>query len=109
MNISVCSLSDQVFALNVSEDLELENLKAFCEVESGVPAHQIQLSFNGLPLTDLKKTLRDYGIKDGDMLIMQTVNDAQPPAARTTGWSSAFISPFLALPKIDPCGAKNPL
>ncbi|CAB3382396.1 Hypothetical predicted protein [Cloeon dipterum] len=71
MNITVATVTDQVFPLNVSEDLELENLKAFCEVESGVPANQIQLTFNGQPLNDDKKTLKEYGIKDGDMLFMQ--------------------------------------
>lgn len=81
MNITVCSLSDQsVFPLNVSADLELENLKAFCEVESGIPAGQIVLAHNGRPLMDDKKTLRDYGVKDGDMLVLQR-NERNAPAS----------------------------
>lgn len=84
MNITVCSLSDQsVFPLNVSADLELENLKAFCEVESGIPAGQIVLAHNGRPLMDDKKTLRDYGIKDGDMLVLQR-NERNVPASNPT-------------------------
>lgn len=94
MNITVCSLSDQsVFPLNVNADLELENLKAFCEVESGIPAAYIVLAHNGRPLMDDKKTLKDYGIKDGDMLVLQR-NEQNAPAAAPppTGFSSAPIN-----------------
>ncbi|EZA59573.1 hypothetical protein DMN91_010661 [Ooceraea biroi] len=72
MKVTVTTLSDDsVFVLDVSEELELENFKAFCEIESGVPAHKIVIAFNGLPLMDDKKSLRDHGIRDGDAVILQ--------------------------------------
>lgn len=37
MKITVTTLADLTFSLEVPEDLELENFKAFCEVESGLP------------------------------------------------------------------------
>lgn len=37
MRITVTTLADLTFSLEVPEDLELENFKAFCEVESGLP------------------------------------------------------------------------
>ncbi|XP_015592343.1 protein DDI1 homolog 2 [Cephus cinctus] len=71
MKVTVTTLSDDIFVLDVSEELELENFKAFCEIESGVPAHEIVIAFNGRPLMDDKKSLRDHGICDGDAVILQ--------------------------------------
>jgi hypothetical protein len=36
MRITVTNLGELTFTLEVPEDLELENFKAFCEVESGL-------------------------------------------------------------------------
>lgn len=65
-------MSDDIFNLDVSEDLELENFKAFCEVESGIPAPQILVVLEGRPLTDDKKSLKvvanyywNWSIKEG--------------------------------------------
>lgn len=71
MKVTVTTLSDYIFVLDVSEDLELENFKAFCEVESGFPAPEIVIAFNGRPLMDDKKSLKEHGIKDGDVVILQ--------------------------------------
>lgn len=71
MKVTVTTLADYIFVLDVSEDLELENFKAFCEVEAGIPARDIAISFNGRPLKDDKKSLKDFGIKDGDVVILQ--------------------------------------
>lgn len=77
MKVTVTTLSDDsVFVLDVSEELELENFKAFCEIESGVPAHEIVIAFNGLPLMDDKKSLRDHGIHDGDAVILQHMHQS---------------------------------
>ncbi|XP_055716465.1 protein DDI1 homolog 2 [Phlebotomus papatasi] len=71
MKITVTTLTDYIFVLDVSEDLELENFKAFCEVESGFPASEIVIAFNGRPLLDDKKSLKDHGIVDGDAVVLQ--------------------------------------
>lgn len=71
MKVTVATLTDYIFVLDVSEDLELENFKAFCEVESGFPASEIVIAFNGRPLMDNKKSLKDLGIRDGDAVILQ--------------------------------------
>lgn len=65
------TLTDFIFVLDVSEELELENFKAFCEIESGFPASEIMIAFNGMPLMDNKKSLKDLGIRDGDAVILQ--------------------------------------
>lgn len=76
MKITITTLADYIFSLDVSEDLELENFKAFCEVESGFPANEIILVFNGLPLIDDKKSLKDHGIRDNDCVVLQHMESA---------------------------------
>lgn len=76
MKVTVTTLGDDIFVLDVSEELELENFKAFCEIESGVPAHEIVIAFNGRPLMDDKKSLKDHGIRDGDVIILQHMHQS---------------------------------
>lgn len=96
MKITVATLSDVIFTLDVANDLELENFKAFCEVESGIAATELILLFNGQKLIDNKKSLKDYGIADGDCLILQhqmppTTNIAQNTALSNLDFSTIQI------------------
>lgn len=77
MQITVTTLSDQIFTLDVSEDLELENFKALCEFEMGIPASEIAIVSNGRPLHDDKRTLKQYEIKNGDMVLLQHIRGVQ--------------------------------
>ncbi|KAK0176552.1 hypothetical protein PV328_000673 [Microctonus aethiopoides] len=74
--MTVTTLGDDIFVLDVSEDLELENFKAFCEIECGVPAPEIVIVFNERPLMDDKKSLKDHGIRDGDAVILQHMHQS---------------------------------
>ncbi|XP_078043984.1 DNA damage inducible 1 homolog rngo isoform X1 [Augochlora pura] len=76
MKVTVTTLVDDIFVLDVSEDLELENFKAFCEMESGVPVHEIVIAFNGRILMDDNKSLKDHGIRDGDAVILQHIHQS---------------------------------
>ena len=50
MQVTVTTLtSGKVFSLDIPEDLELENFKAFCEAESSIPASDIVIIYNGAP------------------------------------------------------------
>jgi DNA damage-inducible protein 1 len=71
MRLTVTTLSDLVFVLEVGGDLEVEDLKALCEAESGLPARHILLFHEGKPLTEPKAKLASLGIQDGDMLVLQ--------------------------------------
>ena len=72
MQVTVTTLTTgKVFSLDIPEDLELENFKAFCEAESNIPAADIVIIFNGAPLTDNKKPIKDYGVKDHDMVVLE--------------------------------------
>jgi len=90
MQVTVTTLSGDVFPLEVPDDLELENFKAFCEAESQIQADQMIILFNGRPLLDDKKSLKDFGIKNGDMVVMEKIS-RQPqatPVANPAGGAS---------------------
>lgn len=79
MKVTTTLEGEQIFNLDVSDELELENFKALLEFESGVQSSQIVIFHNGIALRDDKKTLNGYGIKDGDVLLMRRrVLNAQP-------------------------------
>lgn len=92
MKITVTTLNDEIFVLDVSEDLELENFKAFCEIESGFPASDITLNFNGTPLLDDKKTLKELGVQDGDVVVL--LHMMQAPSNLSDDDSSQGITPL---------------
>lgn len=78
MKVTVTTLDEQIYVLDVSEDLELENFIAFCEIESTIPANEIIILFNGQPLLNGKTSLRQYGISDHDAVILQRFKREQP-------------------------------
>ncbi len=72
MKITVTSVSsDQVFPLDIPDDLELENFKAFCEAESGLATSDMVILFQGNILADDKKSMSSYGLKDGDVVVVE--------------------------------------
>lgn len=71
MKLTITTLTDIVFTLEVNDEMELENFKALCSLEANIAAEQMAVFFNGNILTDTKKTLAAYGIHDGDMLLVQ--------------------------------------
>ena len=81
MRVTVTSIGDEIFSLDVSEDLELENFKAFCEIESSIPAAEIVLLFQGNVLKDNGKSLKDYGLRDGDVMVLQRKRASANPSA----------------------------
>lgn len=79
MRITVTTLDDRLITIEVSEELELENLKAQCEFELSIPSTGIVLTWNGRPLQDDKKTLKEYGVGDGDILLLQQLHPNTSP------------------------------
>ncbi|XP_017575081.1 protein DDI1 homolog 2 isoform X1 [Pygocentrus nattereri] len=82
--------SETTFALEVSPDLELRDFLALCELESGIPAGEIQISYAEQPLRDLSRTLGNYGLKDGDVVVLRQA-ERRPPVQPS----------FPGLPRID--------
>ncbi|CAL8402468.1 unnamed protein product [Arctogadus glacialis] len=95
MQITVfCAPRDRpetTFALDVSPELELRDFVALCELESGIPAGEIQILYTEQPLVDLTRALGNYGVKDGDVVVLRQA-DRRPPPTQPA---------FPGLPHID--------
>uniref|UniRef100_A0A3B4ZGU2 Protein DDI1 homolog 2-like n=1 Tax=Stegastes partitus TaxID=144197 RepID=A0A3B4ZGU2_9TELE len=82
---------ETTFALDVSPDLELRDFVALCELESGIPAGEIQITYVEQPLKDPTRALGTYGVKDGDVVVLRQA-DRRPPPTQPA---------FPGLPHID--------
>ena len=69
MKISV-SYEDNLYPLDISDDSEIEILKTVLELESGVRVSEFAIYYNGVQMREIKKTLKYYGVKNGDILVM---------------------------------------
>ena len=84
MKLTVTSPAS-VTSLDIPDDLEVENLKAFCEAQTDIPAQQMIIIHEGKRLDDPKRTVTDYGIRDGDMILVEKKAASVPPAASAGG------------------------
>uniref|UniRef100_A0A671QYB2 Protein DDI1 homolog 2 n=1 Tax=Sinocyclocheilus anshuiensis TaxID=1608454 RepID=A0A671QYB2_9TELE len=82
--------SETTFALDVSPELELRDFLALCELESGIPAREIQISYAEQPLHDPTRALGNYGLKDGDVVVLRQAERLLGPQPTVPG-----------LPRID--------
>uniref|UniRef100_UPI0037E8DEAF protein DDI1 homolog 2 isoform X1 n=1 Tax=Semicossyphus pulcher TaxID=241346 RepID=UPI0037E8DEAF len=82
---------ETTFALDVSPELELRDFVALCELESGIPAGEIQITYVEQPLKDPTRALGNYGVKDGDVVVLRQA-DRRPPPTQPA---------FPGLPHID--------
>lgn len=78
MKITVTTLNDLFFTLEVDDEIELENFKALIEIETGIPSKQMVLLHEGKPLLNDKLGLKSYQINDGDVLLVQRMVAGQP-------------------------------
>uniref|UniRef100_A0A8C6P2B3 DNA-damage inducible protein 2 n=1 Tax=Nothobranchius furzeri TaxID=105023 RepID=A0A8C6P2B3_NOTFU len=69
---------ETTFALEVSPELELRDFVALCELESGIPAGEIQITYVEQPLKDPTRALGTYGVKDGDVVVLRQA-ERRPP------------------------------
>lgn len=75
--------------------MELEHFKVLTEMELDIPCSEIGLLFNGVPMTDAGKSLREYGVKDGDMIMMDRIRRQTAPVldiAATDGYQESTNS-----------------
>ncbi|XP_060925941.1 protein DDI1 homolog 2 isoform X2 [Limanda limanda] len=82
---------ETTFALDVSPELELRDFVALCELESGIPAAEIQITYVEQSLKDPTRALGTYGVKDGDVVVLSQA-DRRPPPTQPA---------FPGLPHID--------
>ncbi len=93
MKISV-AFEDNLYSLDISDDSEIEILKTLLEFESGLPPSDFAIYYNGVQMREMKKTLKYYGVKDGEVLVM-TRRLARPPQ-RSSGGTLLLYSQFLS-------------
>ncbi|XP_017056115.1 protein DDI1 homolog 2 [Drosophila ficusphila] len=96
MKITVTTSDDKVFCLDVSQDLELENLKALCAMEIGAEVAQLVVIFNGRELSNDKQSLQQCGVGDGDFIMLERRRSANRsgtanPAISTLDFSSIAV------------------
>ncbi|XP_029006859.1 protein DDI1 homolog 2 isoform X1 [Betta splendens] len=82
---------ETTFALDVSPEMELRDFVALCELESGIPAGEILITYVEQPLKDPTRALGTYGVKDGDVVVLRQA-DRRPPPTQPA---------FPGLPHID--------
>lgn len=75
-------LSEVTFSLQVSPDIELHTFRVLCELQSGVPAEEIQIVYMERLLMDDYCSLGSYGLKDGDVVVLLQKENVGP---RPTG------------------------
>jgi hypothetical protein len=63
MKITVTTLTELTFQLEVPDDLELENFKAFCEIESGIPGEKLIILCSISCIQRKLKIIASYEVK----------------------------------------------
>jgi len=79
---------DQAYSVDVDPEMELGDMMALLEAESGIPTSQQAIFLGAKHLNNPKATLQSYGIKDDDMLMLR---DTQAPST-SRGLSSSSVS-----------------
>ncbi|KAM6159226.1 protein DDI1 homolog 1 [Rhynchocyon petersi] len=92
-------LSEVTFSLQVSPDFELRNFRVLCELESGIPVEETQITFMERLLADDQCSLGSYGLKDGDVVVLlQKDNVASRPSGCTPRQARVEVNGVSALP-----------
>lgn len=82
----------EAHAIDVAEDMELGDIMALLEAETGIPTDDQAILYGTAPLTDRKKTLRDYQVKEDDVLILRNSRQASISATGNAMSSSSSAS-----------------
>lgn len=82
MKLVISTLAGEVYNVDVSPDIELENLKAYIQMETNVAPDMMRLSHNGQPLTGNQRSLTDLGVSQDDMLLLEVI-EPNPTTAET--------------------------
>ncbi|KAJ1963549.1 DNA damage-inducible protein 1 [Dispira parvispora] len=98
MKLLATTPDDRFITLEVSGDMEVKNLKALLELETGIPTNEQIVIFHSNPLTDDEKSLEAYGIANDDAIVVQS-NRGQ---VRPTLTSQPAMPGSSPLSSIDP-------
>ncbi|KAI8336444.1 ubiquitin-related domain-containing protein [Choanephora cucurbitarum] len=71
MLITVTTDGEQLYNLEIDNQMAIEDVKALLEAESGIPPNSQHLFFNGKELTEPKKTLEEYQVGPNEIIHLQ--------------------------------------
>jgi len=93
--------ADPIFSIDAGDELTLGELKALCNVKCGIPVNEMKLVLEGRLLTEDGKCLKELGIRDGQVLLLQPYQKrAHPlPFALSQLDFSAIKVPTVSAPK----------
>ncbi|KAF9226792.1 hypothetical protein BS17DRAFT_504832 [Gyrodon lividus] len=67
----VDDLGNALTTVDINPDMDLENVMALLEAESGIPVSEQSISFDGRELTNPKSTMSALGMTDNAMVILR--------------------------------------
>ncbi|KAI0328221.1 hypothetical protein GY45DRAFT_1020488 [Cubamyces sp. BRFM 1775] len=71
MELTFVTELGQSFVVEIDPNMELENVMALLEAESGIPVAEQSLSYEGRDLSNPKATMRESGVGDHAMLLLR--------------------------------------
>ncbi|KAL9544672.1 hypothetical protein MBANPS3_007495 [Mucor bainieri] len=88
MLLTVTTDGEEMYNLDIDNQMAIEDLKALLEAESGVPPPSQHLFFSGKELNEAKKTLEEYGVGENEIIHMQQLAPQQQGQASPSGDSN---------------------
>ncbi|ORY64664.1 hypothetical protein LY90DRAFT_227384 [Neocallimastix californiae] len=85
MKISILTDKDELINLDVTPELIFSELKKTISEKINVPVDEIILIYNGNPIQDDTKTIKDFSISDDD--IVQLIRSSTSPKYTSTAKS----------------------
>lgn len=97
--------------LDIDPAIELENIQAILEADFNIPPEHQQILFQGRALPDTKASLASYGVKDGDLLVVQDkrTNIAMSRASSSIEDSGVGLQELLRQQIINSSAMQNDL
>lgn len=92
MRVSFVRVDDAdaaITPIELSPDMEIVNVKALLEAETGLSVETMVLKYEGLLMDDDQRTLADYGIVEDGCIMLSSANDVPHDAAQASGIGSS--------------------
>ncbi|ORY58331.1 ubiquitin-related domain-containing protein [Leucosporidium creatinivorum] len=83
MRLTVATEEGSTFNIDVDPGMELENVAALLEAETGIPPDDQLLFASGKQLTGKKETLASQDVKEDDVLLLR--RNSEPSGSNVAG------------------------
>lgn len=70
MKVTLTSATGGVFQMEIGSDLVVRDLLALAELETDIPQTEMLLVHNMAPMVEPMKTVREYGVEEGDVIVV---------------------------------------